>query len=87
MIDRCYIEITNTCNLNCHFCPKHTREKRQLGAEEFNLLTDKIKGKVCFLYFQPYFSLLTTRIKKSCRNIWWIQKNIVPLHPLKKTKL
>ena len=51
MIDRCYIEITNTCNLNCHFCPKHTRKKRQLSAEEFNLLTDKIRGKVCFLYF------------------------------------
>ncbi|MFQ9808903.1 MAG: radical SAM protein [Segatella copri] len=51
MIDRCYIEITNTCNLNCHFCPKHTRKKRQLSAEEFDLLTDKIRGKVCFLYF------------------------------------
>ena len=51
MIDRCYIEITNTCNLNCHFCPKHTRKKRQLTAEEFDLLTDKIRGKVCFLYF------------------------------------
>ena len=51
MIDRCYIEITNTCNLDCHFCPKHHRARRQLSAEEFDLLTDKVQGKVCFLYF------------------------------------
>ena len=51
MIDRCYIEITNTCNLNCDFCPKHHRRKRQLSAGEFNLLTDRVRGKVSFLYF------------------------------------
>ena len=51
MIDRCYIEITNSCNLNCDFCPKHHRRKRQLSAGEFNLLTDRVRGKVSFLYF------------------------------------
>ena len=51
MIDRCYIEITNTCNLDCHFCPKHHRKRRQLSEEEFDLLTDRMRGKVCFLYF------------------------------------
>ena len=25
--------------------------------------------------------------KKKCGKIWWIQKKVVPLHPLKKTKL
>lgn len=51
MIDRCYIEITNTCNLDCYFCPKHHRKRRQLSEEEFDLLTDRVRGKVCFLYF------------------------------------
>lgn len=51
MIDRCYIEITNTCNLDCHFCPKHHRKRRQLSEEEFDLLTDRVRSKVCFLYF------------------------------------
>lgn len=51
MIDRCYIEITNACNLDCDFCPKHERPKRQLTLDEFDKLTDKIQGKVCFLYF------------------------------------
>lgn len=51
MIDRCYIEITNVCNLNCDFCPKHRRAARQLSLDEFDLVTNKIRGKVIFLYF------------------------------------
>ena len=51
MIDRCYIEITNICNLNCDFCPKHHRALRKMTLQEFEHLTDELQGKVCFLYF------------------------------------
>ena len=51
MISRCYLEITNICNLNCLFCPKTDREKAYLTIEEFNTLTDKLRGEINFLYF------------------------------------
>lgn len=51
MITRCYLEITNRCNLNCVFCPKTTRKAHQLTLEEFHALTDKLKGEIKFLYF------------------------------------
>lgn len=51
MITRCYLEITNICNLNCVFCPKTERVKRLLTAEEFDLLTNRLTGKIKYLYF------------------------------------
>lgn len=51
MISRCYLEITNVCNLNCRFCPKTDRTKRFLTLEEFDRLTSKLVGNVKFLYF------------------------------------
>ena len=51
MITRCYLEITNICNLDCLFCPKTDRAKRKLSLEEFDALTEKMRGKVRFLYF------------------------------------
>ena len=51
MIARCYLEITNICNLDCLFCPKTGRERRSLTMEEFDLLTSRLQGKVKFLYF------------------------------------
>lgn len=51
MINRCYLEITNVCNLDCVFCPGHDREPRELTSSEFEQLTDKLEGRVKFLYF------------------------------------
>lgn len=51
MITRCYLEITNICNLNCVFCPKTTRAKHMLTLDEFDTLTTHLQGKVKFLYF------------------------------------
>ncbi|MBE6295632.1 MAG: radical SAM protein [Bacteroidales bacterium] len=51
MITRCYLEITNICNLDCIFCPKTVRAKRSLTPQEFGCLTDRLRGEVKFLYF------------------------------------
>lgn len=51
MLTRCYLEITNVCNLDCSFCPGHERRPRQLSVQEFDTLTDKLRGRVKFLYF------------------------------------
>ncbi|MGM9803708.1 MAG: radical SAM/SPASM domain-containing protein [Muribaculaceae bacterium] len=50
MINRCYLEITNVCNLNCVFCPKTIRAKQSLTLEQYDLLTSRLAGKVKFLY-------------------------------------
>ena len=51
MIDKAYLEITNICNLRCSFCHGTKREKRMLSDAEFELITDRLAGKVKFLYF------------------------------------
>lgn len=71
MITRCYLEIINHCNLNCLFCPKTNRAKHRLSLDEFELLTDKLIGKIEFLYFhlmgEPFLHpLLPQFIKIAC---------------------
>lgn len=51
MISRCYLEITNVCNLSCVFCPKNERPRRWLSLAEFDQLTERLRGQVQFLYF------------------------------------
>ncbi|MGM9642421.1 MAG: radical SAM/SPASM domain-containing protein [Eubacteriales bacterium] len=51
MLSKAYLEITNICNLSCSFCHKTKRERRLMSAEEFDLLTDRLRGKIRYLYF------------------------------------
>lgn len=51
MITRCYLEITNVCNLDCVFCPKTSRAKHTMTMDEFDMLTSRLVGEVRFLYF------------------------------------
>jgi len=51
VLKKAYLEITNVCNLSCSFCHKTKRKKRFMTSEEFDKLTDKLRGKVKYLYF------------------------------------
>ena len=51
MIDKAYLEISNVCNLACSFCHGTKRPKRMLCDAEFETLTDRLAGRVKFLYF------------------------------------
>ena len=77
-ISRCYLEITNICNLNCKFCPKTKRTKRSLSQNEFDLLTDRLKGHIQFLYFhlmgEPFLHPLLPHFISTAR-----EKGFVPV--------
>ncbi|MBE6555492.1 MAG: radical SAM protein [Ruminococcaceae bacterium] len=51
MIDKAFLEITNLCNLSCDFCHKTAREGRMMTEAEFEALTDRLCGRVQYLYF------------------------------------
>lgn len=47
---RIYIEITNTCNLQCSFCVQNQRVPKQMNVEEFQHCIDEIKEYCNFVY-------------------------------------
>lgn len=65
MLKKVYIEITNSCNLNCDFCIQNKSEKRFLNEEEFKIILKKLKGYTNYLYFHILGEpLLHPNIKK-----------------------
>ncbi|MCK8059701.1 MULTISPECIES: radical SAM/SPASM domain-containing protein [unclassified Fusibacter] len=47
---RIYIEITNSCNLKCSFCPPSKRESKRMSLAEFEAVLKKIDGHGDFIY-------------------------------------
>ena len=45
-----YIEITNKCNLNCSFCSKVLKPKKDMTLEEFDIILERIKDYTDYIY-------------------------------------
>lgn len=45
-----YIEITNSCNLNCDFCIKNKRKINFMSKQNFSFILDKIKPYTNYVY-------------------------------------
>ena len=50
MYSRVYVEITNQCNRACSFCPGTKRSPKFMTMEEFQCITEKLKGVTKYLY-------------------------------------
>ncbi len=78
MIDKAYLEITNNCNLACTFCHGTSRARHFMTEAEFEALTDRLVGKVKFLYFHLMGEpLLHPLLPKFLTRAW--QKGFYPI--------
>ena len=50
MYKKVYVEITNTCNLNCSFCIKNKRDNKIMSMDEFKIILNKLNGITKYLY-------------------------------------
>lgn len=51
MYSKVYIEITNICNMRCSFCHGHSRAPRQMSAEEFVYILDRLTEQTKYIYY------------------------------------
>ena len=50
MYNKAYVEIINTCNLNCSFCPKTKRAFSMLSVKEYEHILDKVLPITKYVY-------------------------------------
>lgn len=51
MFKKIYLEITNSCNLNCTFCKGTKRKKQFMDFNDFKIILEKLDGFTNYLYF------------------------------------
>lgn len=49
-LKKVYIEITNKCNLNCSFCSKSNKKKKEMSTDEFENVLKKIDVYTDYIY-------------------------------------
>ena len=59
MYSRVYLEITNICNRQCSFCPGTARPPRRMSRDEFDCITDRLRGVTEYLYYHVMGEPLT----------------------------
>lgn len=59
MYSRVYVEITTICNRHCSFCPGTTRPPRRMSLDEFDAITDRLRGVTKYLYYHVMGEPLT----------------------------
>ncbi len=59
MYSRVYVEITNICNRRCSFCPGTARPPRRMSLEEFDTVTDRLRGVTEYIYYHVMGEPLT----------------------------
>jgi len=84
-----YIEITNSCNLNCSFCNNNKRDKRFMTKEQFEHIIAQIKPYSDYVYLhvkgEPLLHPQLEEILQICSNNK-IQVNITTNGTLLKQK-
>ena len=59
MYSKVYVEITNICNRSCSFCAGTKREPRRMSLEEYDIVTDKLRGVTEYIYLHVMGEPLT----------------------------
>ena len=59
LYSKAYVEITNICNRNCSFCPGTKRAPMRMSLEDFDTVTQKLKGVTDYLYLHVMGEPLT----------------------------